>query len=124
MEPQHEQKNNRKAGPQETGAHDIRLVGRVLGLSQSVGITIADLKLSCGIARLTPRGGQATSVRGTGEAPAFPCLSDERVQVPAGHRRHLCGHVEWVCKDRRTDRRLSQSKDKSCGLEGDGKLRS
>lgn len=107
MEPQHEQKNNRKAGPQETGAHDIRLVGRVVGLSQSVGITIPDLKLSCGIARPTPRCGQATSVRDAGEAQAFPCLSDQRVQVPWPQEAFV-----WACEvsmEGQKDRQGTQS---------------
>lgn len=128
MEPQHEQKNNRKAGPQETGAHDIRLLVGFLGLSQSASITITDLKLRCGTARPTPRGGQSTSVRGTGDARAFPCLGTLRAWVPAGHRRHLCEHVKCVRTGKVAQRFLVNAKRAwhaaPGGLEGDRKMRS
>lgn len=57
-EPQQEWKNNRKAGPQETGAYDIRLVwGFWAYLSLAAAVTITDMKLRCRIARPTLWGG-------------------------------------------------------------------
>lgn len=58
-EPQQEWKNNRKAGPQETGGYDIRLIwGLQAYLSRAAGVTITDLKPRCGTARPTLWGGQ------------------------------------------------------------------
>lgn len=57
--PQQEWKNNRKAGPQETGGYDIRLIwGLQAYLSRAAGVTITDLKPRCGTARPTLWGGQ------------------------------------------------------------------
>lgn len=47
-------KNNRKAGPQETGGYDIRLGrGFQAYLSHAAGATITGLRLRCGTARPT-----------------------------------------------------------------------